>query len=358
VSEYHTGKAMDTLYLYFYENGEYVKGNHKATKENSNVLCCHDLDFEKINYILSEALTYLPPTTTTTTLAPTTTTTTTSTTTTTLYTDNEVPTWPNKEVTITNINPTYFEVLWNTATDNINVAGYKFYLNNQLKGEYVRNNDNNSIFLDGLISGTTYNLEIVAYDDAGNTSTNNPVATIETSGNSSNVGSIPDNLLQLYELGHRGPSYQYIYPYNGGNGRSFYPGFFWNEVEDKCLDIKVSYRSATGYDLNDYIFIGTTPNQNCNYMFRAGQQGIPFDALTDKSYLNSNNDGVCEDWYFQSITISYTNNRRLVYFRDGSVGYYENYSTLEGAGSHNLNFSAYDFETIQYSSDSNTSCES
>ena len=54
-----------------------------------------------------------------------------------------------------------------------------------------------------------------------------------SSGNSSNVGSIPDNLLQLYELGHSGPSYQYIYPYNGENGRSFYPGFFWNEVEDK-----------------------------------------------------------------------------------------------------------------------------
>jgi hypothetical protein len=128
-------------------------------------------------------------TTTTTTLAPTTTTTTTttSTTTTTLFTDNEVPTWPSKEVSITNINPTYFEVIWNTASDNINVAGYKFYLNNQLKGEYIRNNDNNSIFLDGLTSGTTYNLEIVAYDDAGNTSTDNPRTTVVTSGTSSNT---------------------------------------------------------------------------------------------------------------------------------------------------------------------------
>ena len=51
------------------------------------------------------------------------------------------------------------------------------FLNNQLKGEYVRNNDNNSIFLDGLSSGTTYNLEIVAYDDEGNSSTDNPKAT-------------------------------------------------------------------------------------------------------------------------------------------------------------------------------------
>jgi hypothetical protein len=49
--------------------------------------------------------------------------------------------------------------------------------------------------LDGLSSGTTYNLEIVAYDDEGNLSTDNPKATITTSGvagsssNSSNSSS-------------------------------------------------------------------------------------------------------------------------------------------------------------------------
>ena len=111
-------------------------------------------------------------------------TTTTTTTTTTIPVDTQPPTWPDKTINVSNINPTYFEVLWKTASDNVNVAGYKFYLNNQLKGEYVRNNDNNSIFLDGLTSGTTYNLEIVAYDDAGNTSSDNPSKSITTSSSS------------------------------------------------------------------------------------------------------------------------------------------------------------------------------
>jgi hypothetical protein len=122
-------------------------------------------------------------TSTTTTVPPTTTTTVPpTTTTTTIFIDQDSPTWTDKSINISNITDTYFEVLWKTASDNVNVAGYYFYLNNQLKGEYVRNNDNNSIFLDGLSSGTTYNLEIVAYDDEGNLSTDNPKATITTSG--------------------------------------------------------------------------------------------------------------------------------------------------------------------------------
>ena len=120
--------------------------------------------------------------TTTTTVASTTTTTVASTTTTTAFIDRDSPTWTDKSINIQNINDTYFEVLWKTASDNVNVVGYYFYLNSQLKGEYIRNNNNNSIFLDGLKSGTTYELEIIAYDDEGNLSTDNPKATITTSG--------------------------------------------------------------------------------------------------------------------------------------------------------------------------------
>ena len=118
--------------------------------------------------------------TTTTTSTSTTTTTSTSTTTTTIYVDNEPPTWPDKTVTIVNLNPTYFEVQWKPASDNTNVAGYRFYLDNIFKGEYIRNNDNNSIFLDGLTGGTTYTLEIIAYDDETNQSIDNPTLTITT----------------------------------------------------------------------------------------------------------------------------------------------------------------------------------
>ncbi len=118
--------------------------------------------------------------TTTTTVAPTTTSTTTTSTTTTVYVDDESPTWPDKTLRIVNPTETYFEVLWEPAEDNINVAGYYFYLDGVLKGEYIRENDNNSIFLDALTSGTSYTLEIVAYDDNGNLSTDNPIMTVTT----------------------------------------------------------------------------------------------------------------------------------------------------------------------------------
>ena len=118
--------------------------------------------------------------TSTTSTSTSTTSTSTSTTSTTLYVDNEPPTWPDKTVTIGNMNPTYFEVQWKPASDNSNVAGYRFYLNNIFKGEYIRKNDNNSIFLDGLSPETTYTLEIVAYDDDTNQSIENPILSITT----------------------------------------------------------------------------------------------------------------------------------------------------------------------------------
>ena len=115
-------------------------------------------------------------TSTSTTVAPTT-----STSTTTIYQDNVPPTWTDKTITIKNMNPTYFEVNWKAASDNTNVAGYRFYLNNVFKGEYIRNNDNNSIFLDGLTEDTTYLLEVIAYDDDSNESIDNPTLSITTS---------------------------------------------------------------------------------------------------------------------------------------------------------------------------------
>jgi len=117
-------------------------------------------------------------TSTSTTVAPTTST---STSTTTIYQDSVPPTWTDKTITIKNMNPTYFEVNWKAASDNTNVAGYRFYLNNVFKGEYIRNNDNNSIFLDGLTEGTTYLLEVIAYDDDSNESIDNPTLSITTS---------------------------------------------------------------------------------------------------------------------------------------------------------------------------------
>ena len=98
--------------------------------------------------------------------------------------DLEPPEWPNypyTEIRVANITRYYFEVLWPVALDNNNVAGYYFNLNGKKVAEYTRINDNNSIFLDGLTRNTTYELEVIAYDDAGNLSVRNPIIIVTTS---------------------------------------------------------------------------------------------------------------------------------------------------------------------------------
>ena len=94
--------------------------------------------------------------------------------------DNIAPTWPSKEMRFANITQRYFEVLWDTAEDNVKVAGYYFYVDDVLWNEYIRINDNNSIFLDVPYRNTTYKIEIVAYDEFGNLSSDNPVSYVKT----------------------------------------------------------------------------------------------------------------------------------------------------------------------------------
>jgi hypothetical protein len=94
----------------FYNNSTYSNYfDSNVINKQIEFICCHQIEFEELNNIFTELKNiYKNPPTTTTTLAPTTTTstttttlaptTTTSTTTTTLYTDNEAPTWPNKQI--------------------------------------------------------------------------------------------------------------------------------------------------------------------------------------------------------------------------------------------------------------------
>ena len=299
----------------------------------------------------------------------TTTTTTVPQTTTTLPSADDVsPSWPNKEVSITNINTDYVEVLWNTAEDNVNVAGYLFYLNGTLWDYYERINDNNSIYLNDLNPNTTYNLEIYAYDDEGNVSSDNPKISFTTEqissavsggvGGSSNVGGIPSNLTTISSLSGIKYSPIYIYPFNGYmNGlQEFTPRF---DVRDEnCEALEVKFKTSKGYVLSDYIYIYSgSYNEGCFLMDKYIEIGYTYEAFVREEYLNRNGQGICDLWKFEEITIIYTNGRRLSYFRDGSVGYYENY-VLKGLGNHDFNFfSEFDFETVNFSDTSDPNWE-
>ena len=167
------------------DSNDIQESNSEDTKEVDNSEPVENISATDSSTTTTPSSTTTTPSSTTTTpssttTTPSSTTTTTTTSTTTIYVDDEPPTWPDKTLNIQNINETYFEVLWISAIDNVNVAGYRFYLDGVLKGEYIRNNDNNSIFLDTLSSGTSYTLEVEAYDDNGNVSIDNPIIVVST----------------------------------------------------------------------------------------------------------------------------------------------------------------------------------
>ena len=366
-----TTDNRETKFTTFYKNGNYTTTKYdKNHIDNAAVsFCCHKIDFIKVNLELKNLKDQLsnPPTTTTTSTS-TTTTSTSTTTTLPSSADDMSPSWPNKEVRIANIDTDYVEVLWNTAEDNVNVAGYLFVLDGILWDYYERINDNNSIFLEDLNPNTTYNLEIYAYDEQGNTSLDNPKISFSTKqissavsggiGGSSNVGGIPSNLTTISSLSGIKYSPIYIYPFNGyTNGlQEFTPRF---DVRDEnCEALEVTFKTSKGYELSDYIYIYTSSsNEGCFVMDKLIEIGYTHEAFVREEYLNRNGQGICDLWTFEEITIIYTNGQRLTYFRDGSVGYYENY-VLKGLGNHNFNFfSEFDFETVNFSDTSDPNWE-
>ena len=86
--------------------------------------------------------------------------------------DNEAPIWSNDPISFSKVNPGYLDILWGQATDNIGISVYKIYANGVLKSTV--NFGTNRTTIVGLVPDTEYLFEIIACDEAGNCSTNNP----------------------------------------------------------------------------------------------------------------------------------------------------------------------------------------
>lgn len=84
--------------------------------------------------------------------------------------DTQAPTVPIG-LTTTNINDTSVDLNWNVSTDNTAVTGYHIYNNGGSTPISSTTGLGTSATLNNLLSGTTYQLSIAAYDAAGNTST-------------------------------------------------------------------------------------------------------------------------------------------------------------------------------------------
>lgn len=94
--------------------------------------------------------------------------------------DTSPPVWPNGDaLTVADI--TYNSVIlqWKQAQDNVGVASYEIYRDNQLSATVA-----GSVYhytAGGLASGQTYLFSVIAKDAAGNASLNNPVVSVTTS---------------------------------------------------------------------------------------------------------------------------------------------------------------------------------
>ncbi|GIP35391.1 S8 family serine peptidase [Paenibacillus sp. J2TS4] len=83
--------------------------------------------------------------------------------------DTEAPQWPEgSKLTISQITQTGMKLSWPSATDNVAVAAYRIYVDDKVYAEVAGNV--NQWELSGLRAGTTYSLEVRAYDEAGNES--------------------------------------------------------------------------------------------------------------------------------------------------------------------------------------------
>ena len=104
--------------------------------------------------------------------------------------DNEPPT-PPTNLSSSNQIGTGFVLSWNPSEDNIEVVAYDIYKN----GSLIKTVTNNTVNIDGLSLGNTYNFTIKAKDAAGNVSVESQTLTITTI--DTEAPTVPVNLIQL-----------------------------------------------------------------------------------------------------------------------------------------------------------------
>ncbi|MDW3191016.1 MAG: family 16 glycosylhydrolase [Cytophagales bacterium] len=86
--------------------------------------------------------------------------------------DVEAPSIP-ANLTAANVTDTSFDVNWAASTDNVGVVGYNVYLDGVLQDKVATT----SFTFDGLTASTTYEVQVEAYDAAGNTAASDVLST-------------------------------------------------------------------------------------------------------------------------------------------------------------------------------------
>lgn len=79
--------------------------------------------------------------------------------------DTQAPTVPS-QLTVTNVTSGSLRLSWNPSTDNVGVAGYRVFLDGELRDTVTTT----ALNLTGLSADTHYRLAVSAFDAAGNVS--------------------------------------------------------------------------------------------------------------------------------------------------------------------------------------------
>ncbi|GIP20879.1 fibronectin type III domain-containing protein [Paenibacillus sp. J22TS3] len=84
--------------------------------------------------------------------------------------DTEAPQWPaDSELTVSDVTQTSVKLSWPSVTDNVEVTGYRIYVNGA-EYETVGSSSGNGIMINGLTANTSYTFKVTAFDAAGNVS--------------------------------------------------------------------------------------------------------------------------------------------------------------------------------------------
>ncbi|OPX86438.1 MAG: Exoglucanase B precursor [Pelotomaculum sp. PtaB.Bin104] len=94
-------------------------------------------------------------------------------------TDTQAPTWPdNSELAASQVTMDSLSLSWNSASDDVGVAGYKVYQGTALLTSTPVTGTSYNV--SGLTAGTDYTFTIQAVDEVGNESTTGPSVTVTT----------------------------------------------------------------------------------------------------------------------------------------------------------------------------------
>lgn len=116
---------------------------------------------------------------------------------------------------------------WDAATDNVGVAGYTVYQNDEKIGKAYTTTEGTSYTIEGLAPATEYTFKVEAADATGNRTTDGPEITVKTEGTADTTApQLPENT-SIHQPATTIPG---SITFSGQEANVVYPGFTWASV--------------------------------------------------------------------------------------------------------------------------------